>query len=207
MASSLSDQLLDRLERETKPGDDWPELVLAALDGDTAVDAFLTTAEGAKQKPSQAKQQDRAPKAAHAAYLHSITVEGFRGIGRPAILDLGPGPGLTLVIGRNGSGKSSFAEALEQLFMGETFRWAKRTKEWCDGWRTLHRSATIHAEFALEEERASCVVFSQSADEADLKQADIWAQIDGKRRTGPNAFSWNDRRCHVAEAQRVALSE
>ena len=33
-------------------------------------------------------------------------------------LELVPGPGLTLVIGRNGSGKSSFAEAMEVLFTG-----------------------------------------------------------------------------------------
>jgi recombinational DNA repair ATPase RecF len=74
------------------------------------------------------------------AYLRSITVEGFRGVGRPARLDLVPGPGLTLVIGRNGSGKSSFAEALEQLLTGETFRWAHRTKEWQGGWRNLHHA-------------------------------------------------------------------
>ena len=42
-------------------------------------------------------------------------LEGFRGIVLRAELELTPGPGLTLVIGRNGSGKSSFAEALEVL--------------------------------------------------------------------------------------------
>ena len=52
MTSSLSDLLLERLERETKPQDDWPELVLAALDGEAAVDTFLTTAPTAKAEPS-----------------------------------------------------------------------------------------------------------------------------------------------------------
>ncbi len=57
------------------------------------------------------------------AFLKAITVEGFRGIGPKATLDLTPGPGLTLVVGRNGSGKSSFAEGLELLLTGDTYRW------------------------------------------------------------------------------------
>ena len=58
--------------------------------------------------------------------LVSITVEGFRGIGPRKTLELKPGPGLTLVVGRNGSGKSSFAEGLEILLTGSNWRWAKR---------------------------------------------------------------------------------
>jgi AAA domain len=52
------------------------------------------------------------------AYLSSITVEGFRGIGPESKLTVKEGPGLTLVVGRNGSGKSSFAEGLEVLLTG-----------------------------------------------------------------------------------------
>jgi DNA repair exonuclease SbcCD ATPase subunit len=35
-------------------------------------------------------------------------------------LEVERGPGLTLVVGRNGSGKSSFAEALELLLTGDS---------------------------------------------------------------------------------------
>jgi hypothetical protein len=47
------------------------------------------------------------------AYLSSIAVSGFRGIGPEVTLPLRPGPGLIVVAGRNGSGKSTLAEGLE----------------------------------------------------------------------------------------------
>src|SRR5690349_18485238 len=55
-------------------------------------------------------------------YVASITVRGFRGVGDAARLVFRPGPGLTLVVGRNGCGKSSFAEGLELLLTGSTSR-------------------------------------------------------------------------------------
>jgi DNA repair exonuclease SbcCD ATPase subunit len=190
MTSSLSDLLLERLEREAKPQDDWSELVLAALEGEAVVDTLLATA-GTEARPSRAKQE-RAYAIAGPAYLRAITVEGFRGVGQPATLELVTGPGLTLVLGRNGSGKSSFAEALEQLLTGDTFRWAHRTKEWRNGWRNLHhKSAVIRAEFALEGERSACIVSSEWADEADLEEVETWAQVQGKARTGLDALGWN----------------
>ena len=55
-------------------------------------------------------------------FLESIRIEGFRGIGPQADLNLTPLPGLTVIVGRNGSGKSSFAEALEHLLTGRLRR-------------------------------------------------------------------------------------
>ncbi|MFC9510082.1 AAA family ATPase [Streptomyces sp. NPDC057002] len=72
------------------------------------------------------------------AYLQSVTVSGFRGIGRTARLPLTPGPGLTLVTGRNGSGKSSFAEAVEITLTGDNARWRGRSDIWRKSWRNLH---------------------------------------------------------------------
>jgi recombinational DNA repair ATPase RecF len=87
--------------------------------------------------------------AEQAAHLRSITVEGFRGIGPKTTLSFPAGPGLTLVVGRNGSGKSSFAEALELLLTGDSRRWYKRTSIWKEGWQNLHHQGdtTIRAEF------------------------------------------------------------
>src|SRR4051794_4807232 len=71
-------------------------------------------------------------------WLKSVTVEGFRGIGAPATLSLEPAPGLTVVVGRNGSGKSSFAEGLELLMTGALKRWEKRPRGWTETWQCLH---------------------------------------------------------------------
>ncbi|MGW3413890.1 AAA family ATPase [Streptomyces sp. NPDC000888] len=72
-------------------------------------------------------------------FLDSVTVTGFRGIGRKAHLPLAAKPGVTLVVGRNGSGKSSFAEGVETAFTGRTARWDKHRNEvWRRHWRNLH---------------------------------------------------------------------
>jgi recombinational DNA repair ATPase RecF len=68
-----------------------------------------------------------------------IQVRSFRGIGDDSQLRLTPGPGVTLVVGRNGSGKSSFAEGAEVAFTGTSARWAaKGSTEWQKGWRNVH---------------------------------------------------------------------
>jgi AAA domain-containing protein len=87
--------------------------------------------------------------AAPAVWLRSVTVEGFRGIGAPATLELEPSPGLTVVVGRNGSGKSSFAEGLELLMTGRLKRWEKRPKAWTETWQCLHHDAPTQLAAAL----------------------------------------------------------
>ena len=90
--------------------------------------------------------------AAPAVWLRSVRVEGFRGIGPAATLGLEPRPGLTVVVGRNGSGKSSFAEGLELLLTGRLKRWEKRPKAWTETWQCLHHDGPtrIAAELVLE---------------------------------------------------------
>ena len=50
-------------------------------------------------------RRSRRSGAAPPVWLSSVTVEGFRGIGARATLPLEPSPGLTVVVGRNGSGQ------------------------------------------------------------------------------------------------------
>src|SRR3954452_9228313 len=92
--------------------------------------------------------------AAPPVWLRSVTVEGFRGIAAPATLALEPAPGLTVVVGRNGSGKSSFAEGLELLMTGALKRWEKRPRAWTDTWQSLHHDGPtrLAAELLVEGE-------------------------------------------------------
>ena len=45
--------------------------------------------------------------------------------------------------GRNGSGKSSFAEGLEVLLTGDSLRWKERAAVWREGWRNLHHPVGV----------------------------------------------------------------
>ncbi|MFF6972686.1 MULTISPECIES: ATP-binding protein [Streptomyces] len=85
-------------------------------------------------------------------YLDSVSVAGFRGIGPKAWLSLAPKPGVTLVVGRNGSGKSSFAEAIETAFTGKSARWDGLNPVYRSNWRNLHDGAAPKIEVKLCEE-------------------------------------------------------
>ena len=125
------------------------------------------------------------------AYLKAITVEGFRGIGPERTLTLTPGPGLTLVVGRNGSGKSSFAEALEVLLTGTSQRWMGRSKVWQDGWRNLHQAqpTAIRAQVVLDG-IGDTIVSTSWAPEAPFDAATSWVQLKGKPRGPLDTLGW-----------------
>src|SRR5258708_31906894 len=113
MDDALLDVVLARLDRvplAEKEG----ALLLAACEGDASLAAQLSgeVREGAER---DAERADAEPAG---AYLRSVTVSGFRGVAPASTLELEPGPGLTLVVGRNGSGKSSFADGLGRASPG-----------------------------------------------------------------------------------------
>lgn len=150
MNDALLDIMLQRLEDVPLP-DEAAYLLLAALDGELALAAQLDAASEQRYAPAQAV--DTAPEPV-GAYLQSLTVSGFRGIGPAATLDVRPGPGLTLVVGRNGSGKSSFAEALEVLLTGTLMRWSAPNTPvaFKEGWHNKHEASGtgIRADFLIE---------------------------------------------------------
>jgi energy-coupling factor transporter ATP-binding protein EcfA2 len=110
-------------------------------------------------------------------FLSAIRVRGFRGIGPETTLQLPPGPGLTLVVGRNGSGKSSFAEAAELALTGGNRRWDGRSAAWREGWRNLHdgTAARIELEMLTAGGAPRLTITKEWAADADLPDAH-WTQ-------------------------------
>lgn len=146
MDSELHNDLIERLG-ESDLSDAAVALVEACWSGDAALDEALGDEEGASAKPTMKR---RTPAAA--VFLSSIEVRGFRGIAESSQLVLDPGPGLTLVVGRNGSGKSSFAEAAEFALTSACSRWTGKSADWQKGWRNLHakHATLIRCGFAVE---------------------------------------------------------
>jgi AAA domain len=141
MNSTAYEELFELLTAAGDLTDPDRELVLAAAEGAASLSALLAgDASPATPSPESA---DAGVASAPLAYLEEIAVEGFRGVGQRARLPLQPGPGLTLVVGRNGSGKSSFAEGLEVLLTGTTWRWEEKAKVWREGWRNLHHDGAV----------------------------------------------------------------
>ncbi|MFJ8582243.1 AAA family ATPase [Micromonospora sp. NPDC093277] len=128
----LVELIFDRLAADRVP-DDTAEVVLAALSGEADLDSALGGEPTALEPQRTAADEPR-----ERIWLSSVTVAGFRGVGPERTLAIEPGPGLTVVVGRNGSGKSSFAEAVELALTGDSARWADRNSVWRTGWRNLH---------------------------------------------------------------------
>ncbi len=137
MMNGLQEALLDRLIADGLEGDPIVWMALAAAESAEVLDGIL--ADGAAPRPLPPRPQPEAEGAVARVYLSDIEIRSFRGVGPQARLQLEVGPGVTLIAGRNGSGKSSFAEAVEVAFTGTSERWEGRgSKEWTKGWRNVH---------------------------------------------------------------------
>ena len=168
----LLDTLLDRLEGDSKVSDEAALWVYAAFEGPDELRRGLEGAGSAL--PDRTAVPDVAEPEPVGAYLQAVTVTGFRGIGPTVSLPIQPGPGLTVVAGRNGSGKSSFAEAIEYALTGHNLRWDDKDRpgpDWRSGWRNFHHrtDAALDVELLVEGSTpASATVRHRWADDADL---------------------------------------
>jgi hypothetical protein len=132
---ALNDLVLERVTSAELPAR-VKDLVLAAFESEDTLAAALAGTWSPTWTDTTAEKRDLPPE----MFLRRITVRGFRGIGPETVLELAPGPGLTVVSGRNGSGKSSFAEAAELVLTGENRRWSGKEHNkplWREGWRNL----------------------------------------------------------------------
>jgi energy-coupling factor transporter ATP-binding protein EcfA2 len=168
--ASVEEIILEKL-KDDKIADQVANLIICAMRGEEEIEAALNP-----QVPAVP-----ANGAGRLTYLRTISVGGFRGIGPKVRFPLQPGPGLTLVTGRNGSGKSSLAEAAELALTGDNKRWADRATVWKEGWRNLHEREATAIEIDLTEDGQPglTTITRQWAADADLDEADVSVQANG----------------------------
>ncbi|WP_411091910.1 AAA family ATPase [Streptomyces sp. 049-1] len=110
-------------------------------------------------------------------YLESVAVARFRGIGPRAWLKLSPRPGVNLVVGRNGSGKSSIAEGIETAFTGVNMRWQGQHAMRSSNWRNLHDTdgrPEIEVKLAIEGDTGrSTLTRTWEGDDFDASHAEL----------------------------------
>jgi recombinational DNA repair ATPase RecF len=183
----LQDIIRAQLDEEKKLGEQARAMITAACRSDEALAAALA----GEAIPSETRSRPQIVDGRHPALLQSIRVEGFRGVGPAATLEISPGPGLTLVVGRNGSGKSSFAEALELLLTGDNSRWSTRSAIWKEGWRNLHHAdARIDAEFVLEGSKGKTSISRRWASGAKLEEAETLVTVPGSEASTMDDLGW-----------------
>jgi len=119
-ADELKWTVLELADADPKLLESVKLLIFGALEGDAFFDEVLHGAAGPIVRPERIEATEVAEPVG--AYLKSITVAGFRGVGPELKVPLFPGPGLVVIAGRNGSGKSTIAEALEMALTGSSYR-------------------------------------------------------------------------------------
>jgi recombinational DNA repair ATPase RecF len=186
--------LLERLDADEQLEHPVALLIFAAFEGENVLREALT-GNADLTLPWQASDTALDVREPVGAYLQRITVQGFRGIGPKRSLLLKPGPGLTVVCGRNGSGKSSFAEAAEFALTGHNERWNDdRPREWRSGWRNVHHPRATQIEVELLVEGATpavTLVRRQWADEDGLTDATADVQRHGLPLAALSTLGWD----------------
>lgn len=128
------------------------------------------------------------------AYLTTIAVQGFRGIGANVEVRLQPGPGLVVVAGRNGSGKSTLAEGLELALTGINSRWANKGKVWSQVWRNLHAGDPAKIRITIAERGSGPTVVGVDWPAGDVPVTDMrrWVQRAGQKQEDPGVLGWTN---------------
>ena len=190
VTTDLTAWVADQIDR-SQLDDEAGMIVLTALEGDQALDDCLAGGSSTVATGTP----DTAPQAVTAGgtFLKSIIVEGFRGIGPQVTLELEPAPGLTVIAGRNGSGKSSIAEALELVLTGGTYRWKQKSAVWKDHWRNLHQTERARVCVEVVEEGSGPISITRTwpSGSSDIEAGTTKVQRTGKKQQdGMDTLGW-----------------
>lgn len=184
MSSEIERLVLDRAGRDGVDGA-VAATVSAAFRGEAALEGALRGESGTE---AAGDAQNGEAAAAGRVWLAGIGVAGFRGIAGRVDVALAPGPGLVVVCGRNGSGKSSIAEAAELALCGKSERSGYHA--WRDGLQNLHRDGATETEVVLrqggEQVRLGCRLPSD-----DVASAEQWSER-GRTGVAREDLGWGD---------------
>jgi len=197
VSTPLHNLVLEHLLADTELDPATINIIDAAYNSEAALEQRLTTLahDDATSTLPTAAPPPRSDLEPSGVYLSSLEISAFRGIGPSRELEFTPGPGLTVFVGRNGSGKSSIAEGLETLLTGQSIRWADRTKEWQDGWRNLHVTHNPYLEARFAVEGTSGVVARRvwSETTTDVEQSELRLRRGEEKLTGGfDTLGWTD---------------
>lgn len=192
--SLLKDQVVRHADEDGSVSDQARLAILAAFESPDELSEVLGGVESSS--PSRTHEQpghDGEGRQPVGAFLRSIAVRGFRGIGSSVTVHLQPGPGLTVIAGRNGSGKSTLAEAMELALTGINSRWIEKGPVWSRNWRNLHAGEPAEIRIGIAEEGSGTTVvgvdWPTGAQDvvADKKR---WVQRSGQKREDVSVLGW-----------------
>jgi ABC-type hemin transport system ATPase subunit len=191
---ALKNYVLRRADEDTKLSEEAGLAVLAALEGAEDLSEVL----GEQATPPKLIEALTTPNADAAkpvgAYLSSIAVQGFRGIGPTTTVALQPGPGLIVIAGRNGSGKSTLAEALEIALTRINSRWEDKAAVWSQNWRNLHAGEPAEIRIGITEEGAGTTKIGvdwPAGSDVRVDQLKTWIQRSGQKREETSGLGWD----------------
>ena len=190
----LKNHVLRRADEDTTLSEQARLVVLAALGDDDDLAEVLGDDATSPELVESLTTADDSTSAPVGAYLRSITVQGFRGIGPKVTVPLPPGPGLIVIAGRNGSGKSTLAEALELALTGTNSRWKDKGPVWSQNWRNLHAGEPAQIRIGIAEEGSGTTTIGvdwPTGADVGVNQCTAWVQRDGQKREDTGVLGWN----------------
>jgi ABC-type hemin transport system ATPase subunit len=189
----LRDYVLERADKDIALSEQARLVVLAAFSGDEDLAEVLSDDATSQAVVDALTTPERPDEVPVGAYLTSITVQGFRGIGTGVTVPLQPGPGLVVIAGRNGSGKSTLAEGLELALTGINSRWVGKSTVWSTAWRNLHAGDPASIRVGIAEQgsgETSIGVDWPTGGDVAVSDMKRWVQRAGQKRESPNVLGW-----------------